>query len=182
MSNRPCANEFSDLIDFRMFPDRDPDTCPHGDSEDEDAFRASIPCGIINYLCEAGKAGYFVHFLREGFPQWMTLCRLEEALVDNRQNEGWVFVVGSLGGDEETQGWLEYEDWIIVPFGPDNQKSGAQVGVWRRDDFDLLENTVVAFCAASDESGILLNRMVKATCPKRYPLGTRPPDSAVEAA
>ena|GEM_PF-1916843 len=164
-------NEFCDLIDFRMFPDRDPDTCAYGDSEDEDAFRESTPCGIINYLCETGKAGYFVHFLSEGFPQWMTLCRLEEALVDNRQNEGFVFVVGSLGGDEETQGWLEYEDWIIVPFGPENQKPGTQVGVWRRDDFDLLENTVVAFSPAADDSGMVLNKIVKVVCPERYPLG-----------
>jgi len=164
-------SEFCPLIDFRMFPDRDPDTCAYGDSADEDAFRESIPCGIINYLCEAGKAGFFVHFLENGFRQWDTLCKLEEALVDNRMAEGWVFVVGSLGGDEETQGWLEYEDWIIVPFGPENQKSGAQVGLWRRDDFDLMDYSVVAFCPASDESGILLNRMVKETCPERYPLG-----------
>lgn len=130
------------------------------------------PLSTISYLCEAGKAGYFVHNLREGFPQWMTLCRLEEALIDNRQNEDFVFVVGSIVGEPEIEGWLEYEDYILVPYGPlMQQASGDQIGCWTRDDFDELDYSVVAFCPAADDSGILLNQQVKATCPARYPLG-----------
>ena len=152
------------------------------------------PLSIISYLCEAGKAGRFVHFLREGFPQWLTLCELEAALIDNKQNEDFVFVVGSIVGEPEIEGWLEYtardeitdevlQDYILIPYGPKMQEaSGDQLGVWTRDDFDELDYSVVAFCPAADDSGIVLNRMVKATCPKRYPLGTRPPDSAVTAA
>jgi len=88
------------------------------------------PLGIISYLCEAGKAGYFVHDLSEGFPQWMTLCRLEEALCDNRQNEDWVFVVGSIVGEPEIEGWMEYLDYILIPYGPKMQQaSGDQMGV-----------------------------------------------------
>jgi len=133
---------------------------------------AVTPLSTISYLCEAGKAGRFVHFLREGFPQWLTLCELEAALIDNRQNEDFVFVVGSITSEPEIEGWLEYEDYILIPYGPKMQEaSGDQLGVWTRDDFDQLDYSVVAFCPASDESGILLNRMVKATCPERYPLG-----------
>ena len=131
------------------------------------------PLSTISYLCEAGKAGFFVHFLSEGFPQWMTLCKLEEALVDNKQNEDFIFVVGSITSEPEIQGWLEYEDYILIPYGPKMQQaSGDQMGVWTRDDFDELDYSVVAFCPASDESGMILNGMVKATCPARYPLGT----------
>ena len=129
------------------------------------------PLSIISYLCEAGKAGFFVHNLREAFPQWMTLCRLEEALIDNRQNEDWVFVVGSITGEPEIQGWLEFEDYILIPYGPEMQKGGDQLGVWTRDDFDELDYSAAAFCPAADDSGMVLNRMVKETCPERYPLG-----------
>lgn len=130
------------------------------------------PLDTISYLCESGKAGYFVHNLREAFPQWMTLCRMEEALVDNKQEEDFVFVVGSITGEPEIQGWLEYEDHVLIPYGPKMQQaSGDQMGVWTRENFDELDYSVVAFCAASDESGMILNGMVKATCPERYPLG-----------
>jgi len=131
------------------------------------------PLSTISYLCEAGKAGFFVHNLREAFPQWMTLCRLEEALIDNKQNEDFVFVVGSIASEPEIEGWLEYEDYILIPYGPLMQEaSGDQLGVWTRADFDELDYSVVAFCPAADDSGIVLNKMVKATCPARYPLGT----------
>ena len=130
------------------------------------------PLSIITWLCEAGKAGHFVHNLREGFPQWMTLCRLEEALVDNKQNEDWVFVVGSIAGEPEIEGWLEYEDYILIPYGPKMQQaSGDQLGVWTRDDFDELDYSVYAFCPADDDSGMVLNKIVKVVCPERYPLG-----------
>lgn len=130
------------------------------------------PLSIISYLCEAGKAGRFVHFLGEGFPQWMTLCELEEALVDNRQNENWLFVVGSIVGEPEIEGWLECDDYVLIPYGPKMQQaSGDQMGVWLRSDFDELSYSVYAFCPAADDSGMVLNRMVKATCPARYPLG-----------
>jgi len=130
-----------------------------------------MPLGTIKYLCAAGKAGFFVHNLREAFPQWMTLCRLEEALIDNKQNEDWVFVVGSVVGEPEIQGWLEHGDFILIPYGPEMQKGGDQMGVWLRSDFDELDYSVYAFCAADDDSGIILNRMVRETCPERYPLG-----------
>lgn len=130
------------------------------------------PLSIISYLCEAGRAGRFVHFLGEGFPQWMTLCGLEEALCDNRQNDDFVFVVGSIASEPEIQGWLEYEDYILIPYGPEMQKGGDQMGVWTRADFDELDYSVVAFSPAADESGIRLNAMVKETCPERFPLGT----------
>ena len=134
---------------------------------------AVTPLSTIEWLSEAGKAGYFVHNLREGFPQWMTLCRLEEALVDNKQHEDFIFVVGSIPSEPEIEGWLEYLDYVLIPYGPKMQQaSGDQLGVWIREDFDELDYAVVAFCAASDESGILLNRIVKETCPERYPLGT----------
>lgn len=130
------------------------------------------PLSIISYLCEAGKAGRFVHFLGEGFPQWLTLCELEAALIDNRQNEDFVFVVGSVKSEPEIQGWLEHGDFVLIPYGPQMQQaSGDQIGCWSRSDFDELEYSVVAFCPAADDSGILLNQQVKATCPARYPLG-----------
>jgi len=130
------------------------------------------PLSIISYLCEAGKAGHFVHMLSEGFPQWLTLCKLEEALIDNRQEEDFIFVVGSIASEPEIEGWLEYEDYILIPYGPEMQKGGDQMGVWTRDDFDELGYSLCAWAPVCDESGILLNAMVKETCPQRYPLGT----------
>jgi hypothetical protein len=129
------------------------------------------PLANISYLCEAGKAGLFVHYLKEAKPQWDTLCQLEDALVNNKANEGFIFVIGSVASEPEIQGWLEFEDFIIIPYGPEMQKSGDQMGVWGRSDFDQLDYSVVAFCPACDESGIILNKMVKETCPERYPLG-----------
>ena len=130
------------------------------------------PLSTISYLCESGKAGYYVHNLQEGFPQWMTLCRMEEALIDNRQNEDWIFVVGSIVGEPEIQGWLEFGDFILVPYGPLMQHaSGDQMGVWLRSDFDELSYSVYAFCPAADDSGMVLNKIVKVVCPERYPLG-----------
>jgi len=111
--------------------------------------------------------------LSEGFPQWLTLCKLEEALIDNRQEEDFIFVVGSIASEPEIEGWLEYEDYIVVPYGPSMQAaSGDQLGCWAREDFDQLDYSVYAFTPAADESGMILNGMVKATCPERYPLGT----------
>jgi len=129
------------------------------------------PLNTIRWLCESGKAGYFVHNLREAFPQWMTLCRLEEALVDNGQHENFIFVVGGVASEPEIEGWLEFGDFIIIPYGPKMQQGGDQMGVWARSDFDELDYSVYAFTPAADESGILLNAMVKETCPERYPLG-----------
>ena len=131
------------------------------------------PLSIISYLCETGRAGHFVHRIENAFPQWLTLCALEDALVDNKQNEDFVFVVGGVMGEPEIEGWMENGDFILVPYGPRMQHaSGDQMGVWARDDFDELDYSVVAFCPAADDSGIVLNQQVKATCPARYPLGT----------
>lgn len=151
-------HEFCDLISVEFSAGCDP--------------LAVAPLSTISYLCESGKAGYFVHFLSEGFAQWETLCKLEEALIDNRQNEDWVFVVGSIASEPEIQGWLEYEDYILIPYGPEMQKGGDQMGVWTRADFDELDYSLAAWCPAADDSGIRLNAMVKQTCPERYPLGT----------
>ena len=151
--------EFSNMFSVEFSAGCDPD--------------AVEPLSIISYLCEAGRAGFFVHFLREGFPQWLTLCKLEEALIDNRQNEDFVFVVGGVVGEPEIEGWLEFGDYILIPYGPKMQQaSGDQMGVWTREDFDELDYSVYAFCPADDDSGMVLNRMVKVVCPERYPLGT----------
>lgn len=150
--------EFCDLISVEFSPGCDPP--------------AVTPLSTIRYLCESGRAGYFVHFVREGFPQWMTLCKLEEALIDNKQNEDFFFSVGSVASEPEIQGWLEYEDYIIIPYGPQmQQESGDQMGVWTREDFDELDYSLCAFSPATDESGILLNGMLKELGSDRYPLG-----------
>jgi len=140
--------EFCDVIQFEAHSDGEPNAVP-----------------IIGWLCETGKAGRFVHFVTEHFRQWETLCALEQALVDARQEQGWVFVVGHTPLDAEANGWLEYEDWVVLPYGPMRQQSGSDVGLWRCDEFyDIYDGNgpeVLARTDAADESGIYINRQLK---------------------
>jgi hypothetical protein len=136
--------EFCDVICFEAHSDGEPLAVP-----------------IIDWLCESGKAGHFVHFVTEGFRQWEILCALEQALIDTRQQQGWVFVVGHTPLDEEVKGWLEYEDWAIVPYGPLHQQCGSDVGLWRCDDFYDSDPVILARTPAADESGIHVNRQLK---------------------
>jgi hypothetical protein len=121
-----------------------------------------IPIDTINHLTESGKAGRFVHYCENSFPQWDVLCAFEDALVENDAHKDWVFVVGSMDDDPEVRGWLEYEDWIFVPLGPEGKRSGSDVGVWSREDFDELDIIIHAFAPATDDSAIHLNKIVRA--------------------
>jgi hypothetical protein len=117
--------------------------------------------GVIQWLIEGGKGGRFVHYIDDGCPQWEILCALEDALIDSRQNEGWTFVAGHIDGDDETGGWLEYEGWVVMPYGPERKKHGTDLGLWRRDDFDELSPVVFAKAAAAPDSGIIINRQLR---------------------
>lgn len=144
MSERPCASDFESIIRWEQ----------HGDGEPE-------AIGIINWLCETGKAGHFVHRITEGFPQFMTLCALEDALVECKQEDGWAFVCGCIFGDDETKGWLEHGDWIVVPFGPTLQQGGYHGAMWTREAFDALNYQVWALTDCADDSAMVLNRMMR---------------------
>ncbi len=117
--------------------------------------------GVIQWLIEGGKGGRFVQYIDDGCPQWEILCALEDALIDSRQNEGWTFVAGHIDGDDETGGWLEYEGWVVMPYGPERKKDGTDLGLWRRDDFDELSPAVFAKAAAAPDSGIVINRQLR---------------------
>ena len=117
--------------------------------------------GVIQWLIESGKSDRFVHYIDSGYPQWEILCALEDALIDSRQNEGWTFVAGHIDGDDETGGWLEYDGWVVMPYGPERKKGGTDLGIWRRDDFDILSPVVFATAAAAPDSGIVINRQLR---------------------
>jgi len=140
------VGEFCDVIQFEAHSDGEPNAV-----------------AVINWLCETGKAGRFVHFVAEGYRQWEILCALEQALVDTRQERGWVFVVGHTLFDEDAKGWLEYEDWVILPYGEMRRKAGSDVGLWRCDDFyrDEYSPVILARTDVADESGIYINRQLK---------------------
>lgn len=123
------------------------------------------PANTISGLVRSGKAGTFVHMCEEGFPQWHVLCALEDALVANKKNKDWTFVAGHIDDMPDVRGWLEYEDWVIIP-----DKKGV-VSIFDRDYLDSLAYDVVAFAPASDESAIALNRIAKAIHGKDYMLG-----------
>jgi hypothetical protein len=141
---RPCLNEFVPLVQIEQFGDG-----------------VSIAAGIVQWLCEAGRAGRFVHVAHEGFSNYEQTCALEDALIDAGQCEDWTFVVGTLEGDGETKSWLEYRDEVVVPYGDKRKSTGSDVGVWRREDFDAMDYTVQAVAPAGPESGITLNAIMK---------------------
>lgn len=130
----------------------------------------AVPVGVIGHMAKTGKAGRFVHYIGEGFPQWDVLCALEDALVENDQEKGWMFAVGSMAEDIEVRGWLEYEDWILVPYGPVRKGEGGDIGIWARDDFNELDVTLHAFSPVAADSAIHLNKIVRAIHGK--PIGT----------
>ena len=129
---------------------------PFGDPDSD------LPVGIIIYLCEAGKAGRFCHYVENQFDQWDKLCALEDALVDTHNEEGFLFVVGSRMDDPEVKGWLEYEDVIILPLGAKGQSKGRDVSVYSRECFDDGAYVIHAFSECADDSGIKLNKIVRA--------------------
>ena len=146
MSKLPCANSFEPLIQVESFSD-------------------GICRGVqtIMDLAESGKAGRFVHYILEGFPQWQTLCALEDALIDNGAHKGWIFVVGRIADLPEVRGWMECDGWAIVPFGPEGKRSGSEIGVWSIVDFEAdVDYTEWARTAAAPESGIDLHRALRA--------------------
>ena len=120
-----------------------------------------VPLDIINDLCESGKAGRFVHYVENGSSQWDKLCALEDALVDHRKHNGFMFVVGERNNDIEVRGWMEYSDLIIVPFGPERQKKGMDVGVYDRSVFDSKPYTIHAMTPCSEDSAIHINKQVR---------------------
>lgn len=124
-----------------------------------------VPANTIMDLVNSGKAGTFVHMCEEGFHQWHVLCALEDAIVINKKNKDWTFVAGHIEDMPNVRGWLEYEDWIIVP-----ERQGV-VLAFSRDYLDSLKYDVVAFAPASDESAIVLNRIAKAINGSDYLLG-----------
>lgn len=138
-------NDFMRLVQFEQFGDG-----------------ISAPVDTLRSLAESGRAGRFVHMATEGFRQWDVTCALEDALIDSRQCDGWLFVVGSIADDPEVKGWLEYGDWIVVPYGPERSKRGSDVGVWHRRDFDELDYSITAMAEAGPDSGIKLNAIMRA--------------------
>jgi hypothetical protein len=145
VSKLPCANSFEPLIQVESFSDG---TCRGVQT--------------IMDLAESGKAGRFVHYILEGFPQWQTLCALEDALIDNGVHKGWTFVVGRIADLPEVRGWMECEGWAIVPLGPVGKQSGSDVLAWNIVDFTTdVDSTEWARTTAAPESGIVLNRMLK---------------------
>lgn len=121
----------------------------------------SAAAQVVIWVAESGKAGRFCHYISEGFPQWETLCALEDGLIDAKQAAGWCFIVGTLDSDPEVRGWLEYMDWVVMPYGPIRQQAGSDLGLWTRDDFDELEYTIHALADAGPGSGIVINRLLK---------------------
>jgi len=117
--------------------------------------------GIIAWLAESGKAGRFVHSIDCGAKPWESLCALEDALIDTRQNKGWTFIAGQLPGDPEAHGWMEYQGWIVLPYGEEGRRSGSEIGVWSKEDFAELEPVILATAPAADDSGIIINRQLK---------------------
>jgi hypothetical protein len=117
---------------------------------------------MVMWLAESGKAGRFVHYALEGFPQWDTLCALEDALIESRVNDGWEFVVGRIADLSDVRGWLECEGWVVVPYGPVGKESGSDIGVWNIVDFTTdVDYTEWARADAAPESGTILNRALK---------------------
>ena len=117
--------------------------------------------GVIQRLIESGKGGRFVHAIDDGHSQWEILCALEDALIDAGQNDGWTFVAGRIEDDGETRGWLEHDDWVVMPYGPERRKAGTDIGLWYRDDFDALSPVVFATAPAAPDSGIVINRQLR---------------------
>jgi hypothetical protein len=144
VSKLPCANSFEPLIQVESFSDG---TCRGVQT--------------IMDLAESGKAGRLCHYIENAFPQWDTTCAAEDVLIDNGVHKDWLFVVGTIADDAEVRGWLEFDDWVIVIYGPIRKQSGSDIGVWARDDFDLLDYRVQAFTAAAPESGIILNAIMR---------------------
>jgi hypothetical protein len=144
---------FCNVICFDQFGDEDAPDSPVKD--------------IIEGMCDSGKAGLFVHQMENGFPQWECLCSLEAALVENGLNKDWIFVVGMIEGDDETEGWLEYahnEDvWVVIPRGPLGKENwGSDVAVINREDFDETDYKVFVFASAADDSAMKMNKILKA--------------------
>jgi hypothetical protein len=115
----------------------------------------------IQYLCESGKSGRFIHFVENKAKQWWKVCALEEALVEQRITEDWKIVVGKMETDDEIEGWLICDDWYVIPLGPKGQESGSDVLVLDSWDFLALHPITFASCDVCDESGILLNKQMK---------------------
>jgi len=113
----------------------------------------------LRSLIETEAAGRYVHYALEGFPQWDTLCALEDVLIDTVRYEDWSFVVGTVANDAETKGWLEYKDWIVLPYSP--ARKGSNIGIWSRVDWDELDYLVMGVAPAGPDSGILLNAISK---------------------
>ena len=145
MSKRPCANEFEPLIQIETRSDGTCQGLQH-----------------IMDLVEGGRAGRFCHYILEGFPQWDTLCALEDVLIDNGVNKDWAFVVGRIADLPEVRGWMEYGDWVIVPLGPEGKQSGSEILAWDIIDFTTdVDYTAWARTEAAPGSGIILNRRLK---------------------
>jgi hypothetical protein len=124
----------------------------HGDGDCDAAT-------VIQWVCETGKAGRFVHFIDCGHTNWELCCALEDGLIETRQNEGWTFVAGRLAGDKETTGWLTYQDWVVLPYGPERKKSGSDIGIWHESEFEY--EAVYATAPAADDSGIVINAQLR---------------------
>jgi hypothetical protein len=122
----------------------------------------SAAANTVMWLCESGHVGRFLHMNREGFSNYEQCCALEDALIDTDKCAGWAFVVGRIADDDETRAWLECGDEIVLPYGPARKEQGSDMGVWSRDLWDETDYTVRAVAEAGPDSGIVLNRIVKA--------------------
>lgn len=113
-------------------------------------------------LVETGRAGRFAHLIECHDKQWAILCALEDALIDTHNQEGWMFVVGRLAEDEEVEGWLEYDGWVIMPYGPKRATElGSDVALTTVEDFYEQELEDWARTPVADDSGIILNKVLK---------------------
>jgi hypothetical protein len=134
--------------------------CPLIRIEQSDGISAAAQ--TVMWLAESGRAGRFVHNIENSASQWETLCALEDALIDTNQNDGWMFVVGQVEDDPEVHGWLTHAGWVVIPLGPEKRKSGTDMLVLRGEEFYTEGVWVWAMTEAAPESGIVLNRELKA--------------------
>ena len=120
----------------------------------------SLAVDGLRAVLESKYSGQYTHFAIEGFPQWHTLCALEEAFIGANAYKDWTFVVGTVEDDYLVKGWLEYGDWIVVPHSPADA-NGCNIAVWSRSDWDDREYCVRAVAPAGPESGMVLNAISK---------------------
>lgn len=138
------------------------------------------PATIIQDLCEVtGKGGRFIDACANQRDSWLTLCFLEDDLIELGWEKGWSIVVGSLdegqpivsrldpvpsynGWESGLYGWAEYGDSVILFNGAENRaKTGDDLFLYSASDFlEDFRPSVAADSAFADYSGRRLNLLL----------------------